>query len=143
MPKEKVHADELDGIVREHLRNEGYQLLRPKKPVGAGGADIVALKGDEQICIEVISYKLSGQARARDFFQAFWQAISRLEDPRTRRCVIALDYQSKGGLPARVDLHREGWKRIGEAFPELEIWFVNREVRTIEKHRWSECLNIA
>ncbi len=80
--------------------------------------------GGAEIHIEVIGYKSSGPVRAKDFYESFFRAVSRLSDGADR-CVIALPHLFKKGLPARAGQHGEAWRRLGDAFPELEIWLVN------------------
>ena len=48
------------------LEKDGYSLSRERRH-GETGVDIIARKGTEEIHIEVIGYKSSGPARAKDF----------------------------------------------------------------------------
>lgn len=72
------------------------------------------IRESQCIHIDAIAFKSSGPARSRDFMQAFFRAISRIEDCATR-CVIALYERGRA------------WRRIADAFPELEIWLVDCE----------------
>jgi hypothetical protein len=45
---------------------------------------------------------------------------------------------AKRGLPARAGHYGEAWGRIGRAFPELEIWFIDVENNVIERSTWSQ-----
>ena len=102
---------------------------------GETGVDILAVRGDERLHIEVIAYKSSGPARAKDFYEVFFRAISRIDDGATE-CIIAMAVQAEIGLPARARQYGSSWKRIGEAFPELKIWLVNEQGKTVMKTEW-------
>ncbi len=99
----------------------------------------MATKDRETFHIEVIGYKSSGPARARDFYEVFFRAVSRLNDG-AKHCVIALPKQAERGLPQRAKQHKIAWKRIGDAFPELEIWLIDVEKKTYKKTRWKSWL---
>ena len=99
----------------------------------------MATKHGEAFHIEVIGYKSSGPARAKDFYEVFFRAVSRLNDGATH-CVIALPKQFETGLPQRAKQHRIAWKRIGDAFPELEIWVIDVENKTYKKTDWGSHL---
>lgn len=131
-----VKNKETEDCLRELLRAEHYTLNRRRRH-GEMGVDIYALRDDESIHIEVIGYKKSGPARAKDFFQAFFQAVSRLNDGAVR-CVMAMPHHFETGLPRRVKQHRKAWIRIGEAFPELEIWLINIEEKSYVKYSWTD-----
>jgi hypothetical protein len=62
-----------------------------------------------------------------------------LDDGATT-CVIAMPHLAKRGLPSRVRRYREAWRRIGVAFPELQIWLVNVNDRLYERSSWSDWL---
>jgi len=117
---------------------EGYELSE-QLPHGFLGCDIIARKGKETIHIEVIGYKESGPARSKDFFQGFFRAVSRIKDG-AQYCVIAVPSKFKRGLPQRARIYGEAWTRIGEAFPELEIWLVDVDRLTYHKSSWNEWL---
>lgn len=85
----------------------------------------------------LIAYKSSGPARAKDFYEVFFRAISRIDDGATG-CVIAIAAQAEIGLPARARQHGSSWKRIGQAFPELKIWLVDGRAKTVRKTGWGD-----
>jgi len=87
--------------------------------------------------IECIGYKRSGSARAKDFYESFFRIVSRLNDG-AEHLVIALAARAEVGLPARARQHRVAWRRIGAAFPELEIWLVDHESPAYSRRSWSE-----
>ncbi len=132
----KVSNEETENCLRELLKIEGYELS-PIRASGETGVDILATKNDTKIHIEVIGYKSKGPARAKDFFQTFFQAVSRLDDGAVR-CVIAMPHYAKTGLPSRANQYRVAWPRIGKAFPELEIWLVNVDGNSYEKFQWTD-----
>ena len=80
-------------------------------------------------------FKTSPPARAKDFYEAFFRAISRLEHEATK-CIIALPARFGTGLPQRAKAIGRAWRRIGKAFPELEIWLVDTAASTIKRTTW-------
>lgn len=133
-----IPNSKVEDCLRRLLEAEGHQLSSQKLP-GQGGVDILATKAHEQWHIEVIGYKSSGPARAKDFYESFFRAVSRLNDGATH-CVIAQAEQARVGLPARAKQHCVAWSRIAQAFPELEIWLVDTEACKHERTRWGEWL---
>jgi hypothetical protein len=101
--------------------------------------DIEARRGTVTLAIEVIGFKSSPPERAKDFYQVFFRAVSRLNDGATR-CVIALPIRFSQGLPARANQHRVAWSRIAVAFPELEIWLVDTDKQSYEISKWGRWL---
>lgn len=135
MPSKVSNAD-VEDCLRRRLIDEGYSLT-PKRSHGQTGVDILASNGHERYHIEVVGYKDSGPARAKDFFEAFFRAVSRLNDDATH-CVIALSALAEAGLPARAGQHRRAWLRIAGAFPELEIWLVDTTTQKYRRTTWKE-----
>ena len=133
-----VKNSDVEACLRELLQEEGYELSSQRSH-GETGVDIIARKNTGSWHIEVIGYKSSPPARAKDFYESFFRAISRLNDGATH-CVIALAEQSRTGLPARASQHREAWRRIGKVFPELEIWLVNLKNWEYQRTSWAEWL---
>ena len=129
-----ITSEETEDCLRRLLVAEGFKLSA-KRSHGETGVDICALRGNEQLCIEVIGFKSNPPNRAKDFYEAFFRAISRLKDGATR-CVIAAPFRFKDGLPARAHQYGEAWTRIGRAFPELEIWLVNTQAGTYSVSKW-------
>lgn len=134
-----VSNKDTEGCLRELLQDEGYALTPPRVH-GETGVDVLATKGGEGWHIEVIGYKKSPPARAKDFYESFFRVVSRLNDGATH-CVIALPAQFARGLPARAAQHREAWARIAQAFPELEVWLVDVEHATYERGAWIDWLS--
>lgn len=136
MAKEVVANEAVVDALRAALHKKGYSVL-PKRPFGAQGADIVAEKRDEKIVAEVIGYKVAGPSRHSDFAVAFWAAIGRVDQFPNTKVAIALPSRFIQGFGARLDSRRGVWKRIGMAFPELEIWFVDVTREDYERYPWT------
>lgn len=132
----KITNAETEACLREALEGRGYRLSSPRQ-AGETGVDIIAELAEEVIHIEVIGYKSSGPARAKDFYEAFFRAVSRVDDGATHFVVAISDLASRG-LPARARQHGTGWTRIGEAFPELEIWLVDVGRQMYERYAWND-----
>lgn len=133
-----VGGQETEQCLRAILSDEGF-LLNQVRANGETGVDVIATKGAEIYHVEVIGYKSSGPARAKDFYEIFFRAISRLKDG-AERCVIAMPERARVGLPARARQYGEAWLRIGCAFPELEIWLVDIDSRIYSRSTWKEWL---
>jgi hypothetical protein len=138
MPSIVTNA-ETEICLRNILHAEGYSLSL-ERGHGETGVDIIATKGEHQFYIEVIGHKSSGPARAKDFYESFFRAISRLKND-AKICVIALPHLAKRGLPIRAKHYGPAWERIGKAFPELEIWLANVDMSSYEKHTWNSWLS--
>jgi hypothetical protein len=132
----KVRNDDTENCLRTILLNEGYQL-NPMRSYGETGVDIIAEKDDKKLHIEVIGYKSSGPARAKDFYEVFFRSISRLKDG-AKRCVIAMPSLAEKGLPARAKQYGIAWQRIGDTFPELEIWLVDIKNQSYTQTKWND-----
>jgi hypothetical protein len=126
----------VEACLRRCLEAEGFALSRPRS-FGEQGVDIVARKGEEVFHVEVIGYKAAGPMRAKDFFEAFFKSVARLDDG-AQHCVIVQASNAKVGLPARAAQRRTAWLRIAEAFPELELWFVDTGSGTYERTTWRQ-----
>ena len=133
---EPVLSSDIEDCLRTLLSLEGFSLT-PKRAHGETGVDIIASKDNHSHYIEVIGYKGSPPARAKDFYEGFFRTVSRLNDG-ARSCVLALSHRACKGLPARAGQHREAWKRIADAFPELEIWLVDTEKDIYRRSSWGE-----
>jgi len=131
-----VAAEKVEELIRENLRDEGYELSR-ERLYGQNGTDIIATRGHQCLHIEAIAFKESPPARAKDFYESFFRAVSRLHHGATH-CVIALPARFGKGLPQRAKAAGPAWRRIGNAFPELKIWLVDTEERSIKRTDWSD-----
>ena len=136
-----VTNDATEHCLRQCLKSEGYDLS-PPKAYGQTGVDILAGRGEETIHIEVIGFKESPPARSKDFFEVFFRAMSRIGSG-AKRCAIALPRRFEHGLPARAGQYGQSWARIGQAFPELEIWLVDVDTRSYRRTLWREWISIS
>ena len=139
--KEKIKNKDIENSLRKSLKIEGYRLLNKPRKCGETGVDILAKKDGNVFHIEVIGYSTSPPKRSRDFYEVFFRAISRINNNATH-LIIALPKQFERGFSQRVRQYRIAWKRIGNIFPELEIWFVDIENSTYEKRKWRDCLEL-
>jgi hypothetical protein len=131
-----ITAAEVEAVIRTKLRGDGYDLSVARL-YGQNGTDIIATRENECLHIEVIAFKRSPPARAKDFYECFFRAVSRLE-VGANECVIALPARFGKGLPQRVKATGRAWHRIGDAFPELKIWLINTEEQSITRRTWRE-----
>ncbi len=131
-----VSNAKVEKCLRGLLTKEAYSLSQ-QRAHGQTGVDIIATRNEETIHIETIGYKGRGPSRAKDFYECFFRAVSRLNDGATR-CVLALSHLAEVGLPARAKQHKVAWLRIADAFPELEIWLVDTSKRTWRRTTWRE-----
>ncbi|MCP6720420.1 MAG: hypothetical protein KJI72_03855 [Patescibacteria group bacterium] len=136
-----VSNKKTEDVLRKILKKEKFEIEGKRKKPGETGVDIIASKAKKKYFIEVIGYKRSGPQRTRDFCQGFFQTVSRLNDG-ARHIVFAMPIEFKRGMFQRVNQYRISWKRIGKAFPELEVWFVDTESVQCETHKWKNLLEL-
>ncbi|MDP3999257.1 MAG: hypothetical protein Q8P76_01520 [bacterium] len=136
-----VSNQKTEAALRDSLEKKGGFKLSRQLKNGETGPDIIAIENNsKEFYIEVIGYKKSPPARSRDFYTVFFGAISRIKDG-AKHCVIALPDLFEIGLPARVRQYgRLAWQRIGQAFPELEIWLVDVDKKEYKKTKWNDWL---
>jgi hypothetical protein len=130
-----VSSKEVETVVRTALSREGFKTS-VERGHGETGTDIIAEKGDELLHIEAIAFKSSPPARAKDFYEVFFRAVSRLDDGVTA-CVSALPSRFGMGLPQRAKAIGRAWRRIGSAFPQLKIWLVDTSDGSIVRTEWN------
>jgi predicted transport protein len=130
-------GEQVESVLRRLLPQRGYELLNDPRAEGETGADIIARKGDVQVFIQCIGFQKVAPVRSKQFYEVFFRAISRLKDGATE-CVLALPKRFGRGLNKRANHYGEAWKRIGDAFPEREIWFVDVKENTYEEHKWND-----
>ncbi len=134
-----VSNDLAETALRQWLNTNGYSVSTPRG-YGENGVDIIARRGRETLYIEVIGYSSKPSKRARDFFEGFFRAVSRLKDGASF-CVIAMPEEYGRGLKQRAAQYDIAWRRIGVAFPELSIWLVkcaagSCSIRTFAWNDW-------
>jgi hypothetical protein len=130
-----ISAKDVETVLRAALAREGYEVSK-ERGYGETGSDITAQKGIENLHIEAIAFKQSPPARAKDFYEVFFRAVSRLQNGATL-CVIALPSRFGMGLPQRAKAIGPAWCRIGDSFPELEIWLVDTSDGSIKRSDWN------
>lgn len=133
-----VSSQQIDTCLRKELAREGFTLSSPRLK-GETGVDLVAERSGEKFFIEIIGYKKSGPARAKDFYEGFFRTVSRLNEG-AEHVVLAVSTRATSGLPLRARQHRVAWERIARAFPELEIWFVDIEKNAYTRSTWDSWL---
>ena len=126
--------------LRSQLRINGYKLLSDPKKNGETGEDLIAEKDNRITVFEIIGYKTNGPARSLDFYQVFFRAISRIDKFENAKIVIALCSNFQRGMKQRTDQYGSSWIKIGNAFPEIEVWFVKDE--EINASSWNDLKNI-
>jgi hypothetical protein len=126
---------ETENCLRELLKKEGYKLSS-KRGLGKLGSDIKATKNSEAWHIEVIGSQEQGLERVKDFYEAFFQVISRLNNKDCKHCIIAMPERVRKSLPIRAKIYKVAWERIAKAFPELEIWLVDVENKKYQRTSW-------
>jgi hypothetical protein len=134
-----VSNSDAEQCLRSILTAQGFSLS-PTRMHGQTGVDFLATRGEDRYHIEVIGYKGSGPTRAKDFYELFFRVISRIKDGAIH-CVIAMPKQAEVGLPARARQYGIAWKRIGDAFPELEIWLIDTTRESYQRSSWNEWLS--
>jgi hypothetical protein len=131
----EVSSKQVEDVLRALLVEAGYSVNAERKN-GETGTDIEARRHNEAIHIEAIAFKSSPPARSKDFYEAFFRSISRLGHGATR-CVIALPARFGMGLRQRANTYDPAWKRLGDAFPELEVWLVDTVEKKYKRTSWT------
>ncbi len=132
----RYSGDDVERMLRPVLKKEGYVLENPPRRRGETGADILARKEGQRTAIECIGYNENPPLRSKQFYESFFRAISRI-GPKVHKYAIALPKDFGRGMNQRARQYGESWRRIGEAFPELEIWLVDCEEGGYEPHPWN------
>lgn len=130
-----VTSTQVDAVLRSSL--QGYKLGERNDQNGRTGVDLLAEGSGETVYIETIAFKSSPSARSRDFFEAFFRAISRVNSG-AKVVAIAIPNQWGRGLPDRARQYGRSWERIGNAFPELETWLVDVEKNSFSRRKWND-----
>ena len=126
---------EIENCLREILVREGYKL-NAKKGLAKLSSDIKATRDNEVFYIEVAGLEGSSLERVKDFYEAFFQTISRLNNKDCKHCIIAMPESSRKMLPIRAKIYKVAWERIAKTFPELEIWLVDIENKKYQRTSW-------
>ena len=131
----KITNSETETSLRDMLKKEGYKLSS-KKGLGKLGSDIKAAKDNEDWYIEVVGFEESSLETVKDFYEAFFQSISRLNNKGSKHIIIAMPEQYRKILPIRAKMYKNAWKRIAQVFPELEIWLVDIDNKKYQRTAW-------
>lgn len=126
---------ETENCLRELLKKERYKLST-KSGLGKLSSDIKATKDNEVFYIEIAGSEISRLESVKDFHEAFFQVVSRLNNKDCKHCIIAMPETSRKSLPTRAKIYKVAWERIAKVFPELEIWLVDVENKKYQKTSW-------
>ncbi len=134
-------------IIREFF-GENNCCLPQKSASDNRGPDLIIKTNGLTYYIEAIAFNEKKGKNQSDFWKAYAQAISRLNREskwgKPDKIVIALPEEFKRGWKSRVDIHgKDVWCRIGNAFPELEIWFVKTDkLDKPDIHTWNDAFSM-
>ena len=126
---------EMENVLRDLLKDEGYKLTK-RTGLEKLSSDIKVSLDDGGLYIEIIENEEPGVKKNIDFYQAFFKALSRLNNKNCKHIIIAMLESSRKNLPIRAKIHKVAWKRIAEAFTELEIWLVDTVNKKYQKTSW-------
>ena len=132
----KTINTKIGNCLRELLIKEGYKL-RNKIGLFKLGPDIKATKDNENWYIEVIGSEGSGLERVKDFYEAFFKSLSRLNNKDCNHCIIAIPESLRKFLYIRARIYKVAWERISKVFPEFEIWIVDIENKKYQRTSWA------
>jgi len=135
MAKIAKHS-EVEQVVREYLEEKGC-ILSPPREHGETGPDIRATSDVSTWFVEVIGFQAVPPVRSREFYEAFFRLISRDRDNPNDILVLALPKRFKTGMRQRMKQYPIAWGKLGKAFPNLSIWYVDTERSNIEEYTWS------
>ena len=132
-----VTGAQVESVLRRLLPQQGYVLHNLPRGRGETGADIIAKKHGRITAIECIGFQEVPPLRSKQFYEAFFRAVSRLNDG-AHECIMALPMRFGRGMNRRARHYGVAWKRIAEAFPELQIWLVDTDRWAYEAHHWGD-----
>ncbi len=133
-----VSTDEVEKIVRAHLIQQGFSLTNVHRKHGETGCDVIAARGRARVFVEVIGFQSVPPIRSREFYECFFRAISRDEDRTGDRLAMALPIRFSEGMRQRKSHYARAWDKIGRAFPNLEIWYVDTKTDTVVERSWKD-----
>ena len=131
-----VEASRVEQVIRKYLEDRECQLSTPKK-LGETGPDIVAKSGKSTWFVEVIGFQEKPWIRSREFYEAFFRIISRDRGNPEDVLIIGLPKPFKDGMKQRKQQYPVAWEKLGKAFPNLRLWYVDTEQDTLEEYSWS------
>ena len=133
---ELVTAGEVEEVIRKHLGELECKMSSVKK-WGETGADIIATRDESTWYIEVIGFHSNTSVRSRKFYEAFFRVISRDRNNPNDFLIIGLPMRFKDGMRQRKQQYSVAWEKLGKAFPNLRLWYVDTEQDTLEEYFWS------
>jgi len=107
-----VTGQQVESVLRESLCQQGNEIQNPLRESGETGADIIAHKEGIHVFIECIGFQEHPPTRSKQFYEAFFRAISRLKEG-AHKCVIAVPARFKRGMPARSRQYGKAWHGEG------------------------------
>jgi len=132
-----VEAAAVEKVIRKYLEIKGCTLSPPKKR-GETGPDIVAENDRSTYFVEVIGFQEVPPIRSREFYEAFFRVISRDRDNIANDILaLGLPKRFKDGMRQRKQQYPKAWEKLGRAFPNLRLWYVDTELDTVEEYPWS------
>ena len=131
-----VEARGVEEVIRRYLEGKGC-TLSPAKKRGQTGADITATRGVSTWFVEVIGFQSHPPIRSREFYEAFFRVISRDRDNPDDVLVLGLPNRFKDGMRQRKQQYSVAWRKLGKAFLNLRLWYVDTEENTVEEYPWS------
>lgn len=133
---QSVKATEVEQLIRKCLEEKAYTLSSHKK-YGETGPDIVVKHGKFTWFVEVIGFQSHPPTRSREFYEAFFRLISRDRNNPNDILVLALPKRFKDGMKQRKEQYPVAWEKLGKAFPNLKLWYVDTQQNTVEEYPWS------
>lgn len=130
-----VKAKDIEQVIRGYLQEQGCALSVPKKR-GQTGVDIAARRGEYTWLIEVIGFQDHPPTRSREFYEGFFRVISRDRGNPNDILVLGLPLRFRNGMKQRKLHYGVAWDKIGKAFPNLKIWYVDTEHKTVKEYPW-------
>lgn len=131
-----VQARDVEQVIRRSLEGKGY-ALSPRKKRGQTGADITARYDKSTLFVEVIGFQSNPPTRSREFYEAFFRVISRDRGNPDDILIVGLPKRFKNGMRQRKQQYPVAWEKLGKAFPNLRLWYVDTEQNTLEEYPWS------
>lgn len=131
-----VEAADVERVVRKYLGKSGHSLSSPKK-YGQTGVDIIATHEKHTCFVEIIGFQSHAPTRSREFYEAFFRIISRDRNNPHDILVLALPKRFKNGMRQREQHYPIAWDKLGKAFPNLKLWYVDTEKGSIEEYQWA------
>ena len=131
-----VKGTAVEKVIRSHLLAKGYSVSHPRGR-GETGVDIEGKKDGSRYLVEAIGFQDNPPVRSREFYEAFFRVVSRDRDEDSDVLVMGLPKRFKRGMRQRMQQYPVAWGKLGRAFPNLQIWYVDTESGSVEEHSWS------